>query len=102
VDALLECSYKKMLTNLYRQFFPEPDPKTKADFFSESPWTVEPISKPRKHYLLQKFLEIARRLRLASVILVSVDASLGKDRAMRHLEVVDYHYNHTEASSKTI
>jgi len=32
---------------------------------------------------------------------VSVDDSLGKkDRATRHLEVVDYHYNHTESSRK--
>ena len=101
LDALLECSNKKTLTNLYRQFVHEPDPKTAADFFRESPWAVETISKPRKHYMLQKFLEIARRLGLASVILVSVDDSLGKkDRATRHLEVVDYHYNHTESSSK--
>lgn len=62
---------------------------------------METIKKPLKHYLLQKFLEIARRLRLASVILVSVDDSLGKkNRAARHLEVVDYHYNQTEGSSK--
>lgn len=100
MDGLLECSYKKTLTNLYLQFFNEPDPKTAAHLFSERPWTVETIKKTLKHYLLQKFLEIARRLRLASVILVSVDDSLGKDRAMQHLEVVDYHYNHTEGSSK--
>ena len=101
LDALLECSDKKTLTNLYRQFIHEPDPKTAADFFRESPWTVDAISKPCKRYMLQKFLEIARRLGLASVILVSVDDSLGKkDRATRHLEVVDYHYNHTESSRK--
>jgi hypothetical protein len=101
LDALLECSDKKTLTNLYRQFLGEPDPKTAADFFRESPWKAEAISQPRKHYMLQKILEIAQRLGLSPVILASVDDSLGKkDRATRHLEVVDYHYNHTEGNRK--
>jgi hypothetical protein len=39
---------------------------------------VETILKPRKHYLMQRFLEIAWRLRLASVIRVSVDDSRSK------------------------
>ena len=92
LDALLECSDKKTLTNLYRQFFHKPVPKTAADFFRESRLDGGgDIEEPRKHYMLQKFLEIARRLGLASVILVSVDDSLGKkDRATRHLEVVAY------------
>ena len=37
LDALLECSDKKTLTNLYRQCLHEPDPKTAADFFRGSP-----------------------------------------------------------------
>ncbi len=37
LDALLECSNKKTLTNLYRQYIHEPDPKTAADFFRKVP-----------------------------------------------------------------
>lgn len=101
LDGLLECSGRKTLTNLCRQFLAEPDPKATADFFRESPWAADAISQPRKGTMLRKVLEIARRLRLASVLLVSVDDSLGKkDRATRHLEAVDYHYDHTESSRK--
>jgi hypothetical protein len=101
LDALLVCSDKKTLTNLYRQFVHEPDPKTAADFFRESPWLPESISRPRKQFMLFKVLEIAHKLGLGSVILASVDDSLGKkDRATRHLEAVDYHHNHTESSRK--
>ena len=101
LDALLVCNDRKTLTNLYRQYLDDPDPKTAADFFRESPWIPAAISKPRKQFMLMKFLEIAKRLGLGSVILVSVDDSLGKkDRATRHLEAVDYHHNHSEGSRK--
>jgi hypothetical protein len=38
VDAMLVCNGKKTLSNLYRQISGEPDAKTAADFFRESPW----------------------------------------------------------------
>ncbi|MEJ2711533.1 MAG: transposase [Anaerolineales bacterium] len=101
LDALLVCNDKKTLTNLYHQHLHDPDPKTAADFFRESPWQKEAVSKPRKLFMLMKFLEIASRLGLEKVILVSIDDSLGKkDRATRHLEAVDYHHNHSSGSRK--
>ena len=101
LDALLVCESKKTLTRLYRLHESEPDPKTAADFFRESPWQVEAIAGPRKRYMLMKLLEIAQLLGLASVILVSLDDSLGKkDKATKHLEAVAYHHNHTESQGK--
>jgi hypothetical protein len=51
--------------------------------------------------MLQKILEIVSRLGPSPVIRASVGDSLGKkDRATRHLEVVDYHYNHIESSHR--
>jgi len=95
------CESKKTLTRLYRLHESEPDPKTAADFFRESPWQVEAIAGPRKRYMLMKLLEIAQLLGLASVILVSLDDSLGKkDKATKHLEAVAYHHNHTESQGK--
>lgn len=101
LDALLVCHDKKTLTNLYHQYLHDPDPKTAADFFRESPWQKEALSQPRKRFMLMKLLEMARRLGLEKVILVSIDDSLGKkDQATKHLEAVDYHYNHTAGSQK--
>ena len=101
VDALLVCDSHKTLTNLYRQLAVSRDPKTAADFFRESPWQVIAISGPRKRWMLLKFLELARKLNLAPVILVSLDDSLGKKhKDTRHLEAVSFHHNHTDSSRK--
>jgi hypothetical protein len=101
VDALLVCNSRKTLSNLYRQLAAQPDPKTAADFFRESPWQVNEVSGPRKRWMLVKFLALARKLHLASVILVSVDDSLGrKHKDTRHLEAVSVHHNHSDSTRK--
>ncbi len=88
VDAMLVCNGKKTLSNLYRQISGEPDPKTAADFFRESPWEREGVGRGRKQAMLTQFLAFAQRLGLAQV-LVSLDDSTGKkDKATRHLEAV--------------
>lgn len=101
VDALLVSSDKKTLTNLSRQLVDPPDPKTAADFFRESPWTLPAIATPRKRWMLLKFVELSKALGLGSLIWASVDDSLGqKDRATRHLEAVDFNHNHSESTRK--
>jgi hypothetical protein len=101
VDALLVCDSRKTLTNLYRQLAAHRDPKTAADFFRESPWQAIDINGPRKRWMLLKLLELARKLNLASVILVGVDDSLGKKhKDTRHLEAVSFHHNHTDSTRK--
>jgi hypothetical protein len=100
VDAMLVCSGKKTLSNLYRQISGEPDPKTAADFFRESTWDKEDMGASRKKAMLIQFLAFANRLGLVKV-LADVDDSLGKkDKATRHLEAVSYHHDHTEGSKK--
>ena len=42
-DVLMVCDSRKTLSNLYRQFVEELDPKTAADFFRESPWAPEDV-----------------------------------------------------------
>jgi len=101
VDALLVCDSRKTLTNLYRQLAADRDPKTAADFFRESPWQAMDISGPRQRWMLLQFLELARKLNLASAILVGVDDSLGqKHKDTRHLEAVSFHHNHTGSTRK--
>jgi len=101
VDALIVCSQRKTLSDLSRLFHQAVDPKALADFFRESPWTVELISKPRKKFMLAKVLELAQVAGIELKILVSLDDSLGKKgKATKHLDAVDYHHNHTESTRK--
>ena len=100
VEALLVCNGQKTLSQLYRQWEDEPDPKTAADFFRESPWQREDIGRSRKQVMVITFLQLAQQLGLAKV-LVSVDDSLGKkDKATRQLEAVEFHHDHNHGSKK--
>jgi len=97
-DALLVCNGKKTLSNLYRQVHGEPDPKTAADFFRESPWGREDVGIGRKQAMLLQFLAFAKELGLAK-ILVGLDDSTGKkDKATRSLEAVCYHHDHNDGT----
>jgi hypothetical protein len=101
VDALLVCNQRKTLSNLSRLLHLAPDPKALADFFRESPWTVDLIGQPRKQFMVCKLLELATQAGVPLQILVSLDDSLGKKgKATKHLEAVDYHHNHTESTRK--
>jgi hypothetical protein len=101
VDALLVCNQRKTLSNLSRLLHLAPDPKALADFFRESPWTVDLIGQPRKQFMVCKLLELASKAGVPLQILVSLDDSLGKKgKATKHLEAVDYHHNHTESTRK--
>lgn len=101
VDALLVCNQRKTLSDLSRFLHQAPDPKVLADFFRESPWTVDQISQPRKQFMVRTLLELAARAGLELKILASLDDSLGKKgKATKHLQAVDYHHNHSESTKK--
>jgi len=101
VDALLVNEGRKTLSSLYRLLANSPDGKAAADFFRESPWKIEAVSRPRKQFMVKQMLEIAQKLGIKLDILIGVDDSLGKkDKATRHLQAVDYHHNHTESTGK--
>lgn len=101
VDAMIVCNQRKTLSDLARVLHLAPDPKTLADFFRESPWTVDMISKPRKQFMLRILLSLAAKAGFPLQILASLDDSLGKKgKATKHLEAVDYHHNHTESTRK--
>jgi hypothetical protein len=100
-DALIVCDRRKTLTNLYREYVEEYDPKTAADFFRESPWEAEMVSKSRQAYMLAELVAISQMLGLDDPIVISIDDSLGKKhKDTRHLEAVDYQYNHGESTRK--
>jgi hypothetical protein len=101
VDTLIVCNQRKTLSELSRLLHRAVDPKALADFFRESPWSIEQISQPRKTFMLAKVLELAQAAGIALQILVSLDDSLGKKgKATKHLDAVDYHHNHTASTRK--
>ena len=48
MDAILVSEGRKTLISLYQLMVGAPDGKAAADFFRESPWKVEAISRARK------------------------------------------------------
>jgi hypothetical protein len=99
VDAMIASNERKTLSALSRVLKDAPDPKALADFFRESPWTVDGIGKPRKKFMLLKALEFARKLGIPLKVMVGLDDSLGKKgKATHHLQAVDYHHNHNEST----
>jgi len=98
-DALIVCDRRKTLTNLYREFVDELDPKTAADFFRESPWQAQDVGRPQRAYMLQEYLRLRQALGDASPIVISLDDSLGKKyKDTRHLEAVAFHHDHNASS----
>lgn len=101
VDALIVCNQRKTLSGLSRLLHRSVDPKVLADFFRESPWSIDQISQPRKKFMLAKVLELAQAAGIKLKIMVSLDDSLGKKgKATKHLDAVDYHHNHNESTHK--
>lgn len=101
VDALIVCNQRKTLSGLSRLLHHSVDPKALADFFRESPWSIDQISQPRKKFMLAKVLELAQAAGTELKIMVSLDDSLGKKgKATKHLDAVDHHHNHTESTRK--
>ncbi len=101
VDTLIVCNQRKTLSGLSRLLHHSVDPKALADFFRESPWSIDQISQPRKKFMLAKVLELAQAAGIVLKIMVSLDDSLGKKgKATKHLDAVDHHHNHTESTRK--
>jgi hypothetical protein len=99
VDGLITNEHRKTLSEIYRQYLIDLDPKAAADFHRESPWSAADVSAQRSRWMLTRMLELARHMNLPPIMWVSVDDSLGKkDKATRHQEAVAFHHNHTEST----
>lgn len=95
-DALLVCEEKKTLAALQRQFVETVDPSNMADFLRISPWPATDVRDKLRRYQVERLLAESRQAGERPVIYLNIDDSLGeKDKATRHLEVVDWHYDHS-------
>jgi hypothetical protein len=100
-DALLVAEGPKTLANLYRLHVEATDPSAVADCFRESPWTAADLRRPLQAFALADLVQLADLHGLDKTLLVSIDDSLQKKhKQTRHLEAVDWHYDHLESTKK--
>jgi hypothetical protein len=98
-DALLVCEDEKTLAALQRQFVEAPDASNMADFLRISPWQADDVRAALRAHQARWLLAEAKRTGAPKVIYINIDDSLGeKDKATRHLEPVDWHYDHSEST----
>jgi hypothetical protein len=100
-DALLVCEDKKTLAALQRQFIEAPDASNMADFLRISPWYAEDVRVVLRAKQVAWAIVQARRAGAPQMIYINLDDSLGeKDKHTRHLEPVDWFYDHSESTKK--
>jgi hypothetical protein len=98
-DALLTCEDKKTLAALQRQFVEAPDASNMADFLRISPWQADDVRAALRAHQVTWLLAEAERKGAPKIIYINIDDSLGeKDKATRHLEPVDWHFDHSEST----
>lgn len=99
VDALLVCEDRKTLAMLQRQLVEAPDPSNMADFLRISPWQADEVRAALRAHQVAWLIAEAERLQAPKVIYINIDDSLGeKDEHTRHIEPVDWFYDHSEST----
>jgi hypothetical protein len=98
-DALLVCEDTKTLAALQRQFVQAPDASNMADFLRISPWQANDVRDALRQYQVDRLLRAGQQTNGPKVIYINMDDSLGeKDKATRHIQGVDWHYDHSEST----
>ena len=98
IAGLMVGQGRKTLSDLCRLHVAQPDPKSMADTFRESPWTANLIRSPLRRFLVRTALRLAQATGAEHRVFLSLDDSLTvKGQATRHLEGVDWHHDHTES-----
>jgi hypothetical protein len=97
----LVCEDKKTLAALQRQFIEAPDASNMADFLRISPWYAEDVRVVLRAKQVAWAIVQAGRAGAPQVIYINLDDSLGeKDKHTRHLEPVDWFYDHSGSTKK--
>lgn len=98
-DALLVCEDKKTLAALQRQLVEAPDASNMADFLRISPWQATDMRAALRRQQIAWLTAEAERTGVPKVIYINIDDSLGeKDKGTRHLEPVDWFFDHSEST----
>lgn len=97
-DALLVCETERTLAALHRQFVESVDPSNMADFFRISPWRASVVRERLQAFMVRWALAQVPPTAPPSTIRISLDDSIAeKDKATRHVEPVDWHFDHVES-----
>ncbi len=100
-DALLVCETRKTLAALRRQFVAAPDVSNMADCLRSSPWTAAALRAPLGAFMVTWAVQQAAQTGAPKVIYVNLDDSIAaKHKDTRHLEGVDWHYDHTASTKR--
>ena len=100
-DAVLVCETRKTLAALRRQFVAAPDVSNMADCLRISPWTAADLRLPLGTFMLRWAVQQAEQAGAPKVIYVNLDDSIAaKHKDTRHLEGVDWHYDHTASTKR--
>jgi len=63
------------------------------------PWHANDVRDALREYQVDRLLTEAKKYNAPQVININIDDSLGeKDKATRHIQVVDWHYDHSEST----
>jgi hypothetical protein len=101
VDALLVCESRKTLAALRRQLVDGPDVSNMADCLRVSPWTAATVRQPLGTFMVRWAIQRAAANGAPQHIYVNLDDSIApKHKATRHLEGVDWHYDHLESTKR--
>ena len=101
VDALLVCESRKTLAALRRQLVEGRDVSNMADCLRISPWTAATVRQPLGIFMVRWAIQQAERAGAPKRIYVNLDDSIAaKHKATRHLEGVDWHYDHLESTKR--
>lgn len=97
-DALLVCEGHKTLAELQRQFVECGDASNMADTLRSAPGTAPDLRAPVGRYLVREAVAQARQRDRLTAICISLDDSIAaKHKHTRHLEPVDWHFDHLES-----
>jgi len=94
-DLLVVAPRRKTLAQLAALELPGVDPSNLADFFRISPWDPDDLRLPLFHFIMD-YLK-GRNSDPTCPLYLTVDDSLAaKDKGTRHLESVDWHFDHNQ------
>jgi len=98
-DALLVCDSDKTLAELQRQFVECVDASNMADTLRIAPWTAQDLRQPVGARLVREAVMCAQQAGPLDYLCVSLDDSIArKHKHTRHLEPVDWHFDHVEST----
>jgi DDE superfamily endonuclease len=92
-DLLIVTPRRKTLAELAAQELDGVDPSNLADFFRISPWDADAIRLPLVVAILH-YLKCRQRNQAAPLFLILDDSLAPKDKGTRHLEPVDWFFDH--------